>query len=565
MLLSPSPLKGLAKRLVDDKYIDPAHMQGLIQEAEHAQQPLTHWLSHKKIIPSRVLAHAIACDNGLPLFDLHSFKRALLPKQHFHPKLIRQYVALPLYQRSNDLYIAIADGQVTEALQAFAFHSGLRCRAIIVEQTQLTTLIDKVLHHQSEKRLAHIASDTHDLSEPDAIHYKPTDAEEDGPLIHFINQLIADAIKRGVSDIHFEPYASSYRIRFRHDGILYQAATPPMAIASRITARIKIMAKLDISEKRLPQDGHFVMTIEADQSIHCRISTCPTTAGEKIVLRILDPGKWMLSLNTLGLSQAQYATLSRVLTCTQGMILVVGPTGSGKTMSLYSALRVLNQEARNIMTVEDPVEIDITGINQVSVNTRAGLNFSQVLRAFLRQDPDVIMVGEIRDLETADIAMKAAQTGHLVLSTLHTYSAPGTISRLMNMGIAPYHIASSIKLIMAQRLARRLCMHCKRIETLSWDERIRFGLTSQEATTTLYQENPSGCHHCQFGFHGQMGLYEMLEMDEPLSLAIQEAAPLHRLHMLAENAGMKSLKQAGISHILAGLTSINEVLRITKD
>lgn len=554
-------LTGLAKRLVLEQYTDIATATQLTEQAQTQNLSLITLLVQHHVVPARTLAEMMAHDFGLPLLDLNAFQPTCLPTDYAHEQLISRYHAVPLYQRGEQVTIALSDPSQPNTLQAFTFSSGRTCHAIVVEDDKLTSLIHRIIGHQSIERLASAEAKIPSSNLQSTI----STSIDDAPVVRFVNQLLQDAVKRSVSDIHFEIYDQRYRIRFRRDGVLYQAAIPPANMASQISARIKVMARLDIAERRLPQDGQFHINVAENHPIHCRVNTCPTTSGEKVVIRLLDPKQSMMTMDALGYEDFQHALLLQHINRPQGMVLVTGPTGSGKTVSLYAALNQLNTTERNIMTIEDPVEIHIPGINQVNVHKKAGLTFNGALRAFLRQDPDVIMVGEIRDGETAETAMRAAQTGHLVLSTLHTNNAAETLTRLMHMGVAPFHIASSVTLIVAQRLARRLCHHCRRQDTLTQSELIVLGLTTEEAKqANLYQAYPKGCQYCNHGFDGQVGLYEMLTVSLPIAEAIMQGAHAITIAKLALQEGMQPLRRSGIHKALAGITSLQEVLRVTE-
>ncbi|TKB53711.1 type IV-A pilus assembly ATPase PilB [Ferrimonas aestuarii] len=509
---------------------------------------------------------ALAKQHGVPLFDLSALELDTLPLEFINHKLVETHRCLPISYRHNRLFLATSDPCQFGAFTEFEFNTGLKTSIVLVDANQLQQVIDKLLGDEldqlelgdlDEQSLSQIeVQEQQTIPEPDS-------SGDDAPIVIYINKLLTDAIKKGASDLHFEPFEQEYRVRFRIDGILHQISTPPVALAGRISARLKVMSKLDIAERRLPQDGRIKLKIGPKRAIDFRISTLPTLFGEKIVMRILDGSSTMLNISGLGYEDAQQQQYLDTLNKPQGMILVTGPTGSGKTVSLYTGLNILNTESRNISTAEDPVEINLPGINQVQINPKAGLNFSTALRAFLRQDPDVVMVGEIRDLETAEIAIKAAQTGHLVLSTLHTNSATETLTRLLNMGVASYNIASSVSLIIAQRLCRKLCHHCKRPHVLPAQVLMDAGFDAATANSLPELYLPQGCKHCTDGYQGRIGLYELLPMSAPLEQAILKGATGNELTTLALSEGMQTLRRSGLNKVLKGITSLEEVNRVT--
>ncbi len=478
---------------------------------------------------------------------------------------IRKHHILPLAKRHKTLFLAVVDPTDMTSVEDFEFNTGLNAEMIVVEFDKLHKAIDKLF----ETTATDSFTDTQwDLAKMGLASGEEEDTKtvgsdsEDQPIISFINKMLHDAIRKGASDLHFEPYEKSYRIRFRIDGILHEVASPPVALSTRLSARLKVMSRLDIAEKRVPQDGRIKLKLSQKKSIDFRVSTLPTLWGEKIVMRILDSDSAMLGIDILGYEPEQKQLYLNALAQPQGMILVTGPTGSGKTVSLYTGLNILNTEETNISTAEDPVEINLPGINQVQVNPRAGLTFPSALKAFLRQDPDVIMVGEIRDLETAEIAIKAAQTGHLVLSTLHTNSAPETLTRLLNMGVPAYNVASSVTLIIAQRLARRLCNHCKAAEQLPEQEAIKQGFTaSQISQLKLFK--PVGCDYCTGGYKGRLGIYEVLPITAQIAAKIMAGANSLDIAAQAQIEGFPNLRQSALKKAAAGLTSLAEVNRVT--
>ena len=500
----------------------------------------------------------------VPYFDLKDFDPAQIPEDLIKEKLIRKHHILPLVQKGRKVYIAASDPTDYGAFENFEFSTGLSCEIVVVDYIQLDNKIEQLLDAAGSLDLS--ADEFKEFADLDSEGPKETtpkdDDKDDAPIIVYINKILIDAIKKGASDLHFEPYEHKYRIRFRIDGILHEVANPPNTLASKLSARIKVMSRLDIAEKRKPQDGRIKLKITERKSIDFRVSTMPTLWGEKIVMRILDSSSAMLGIDVLGYEEDQKKLYMDALGQPQGMILVTGPTGSGKTVSLYTGLNILNQPERNISTAEDPVEINLEGVNQVQINPKAEMTFANALRAFLRQDPDVVMVGEIRDLETAEISIKAAQTGHLVLSTLHTNSAPETITRLLNMGVPAYNVASSISLIIAQRLARRLCPKCKTPETLPAEELARQGFsTTQIEDMTLYA--PKGCENCTDGYKGRVGIYEVMQITPEIAQIIMRGGNSLEIAEVSLQAGFNNLRLSGLRKAADGLTSLAEINRVT--
>ncbi|MGJ8692446.1 MAG: type IV-A pilus assembly ATPase PilB [Thalassotalea sp.] len=524
------------------------------------------YLVEDKHVNSVSIAKSLSNSFGYPVFDLKSFDLQLIPDGVKNEKLIRKHNTLPLFLRGKVLFVAGSDPTNLDALEEIQFNTGYTTELILTDDQSLQTCIEKVLEEDSDA-LDISDMDTEELAGIDVQEDKQADDQvggdqEDAPIVVYINKILLDAIKKGASDLHFEPYEKSYRIRFRVDGILTEIAKPPVALASRMAARLKVMSKLDIAERRVPQDGRIKLALSKKKSIDFRVSTLPTMWGEKIVMRILDSSSAMLGIDMLGYDKAQKEIYMAALAQPQGMILVTGPTGSGKTVSLYTGLNILNTEERNISTAEDPVEINLEGINQVQINVRAGLTFPNALRSFLRQDPDIVMVGEIRDLETAEIAIKAAQTGHLVLSTLHTNSAAETLTRLLNMGVPSYNVASSVSIIIAQRLARRLCMQCKEEEHIPPEELNKQGFTSEQlANIKLFK--PVGCDHCTGGYKGRVGIYEVIKISEATANIIMAGGNSLDIATQCQKEGFNNLRQSGLIKALQGVTSLEEVNRVT--
>ncbi|ATC93554.1 type IV-A pilus assembly ATPase PilB [Pseudoalteromonas tunicata] len=502
----------------------------------------------------------------VPLFDLASFDPQHIPSELVNESLIRKHHILPMSKRNRTLFLATADPTDFDAFENFEFNTGLQTEVVVVDFAELEKKIDQLLDNSSGlnlsdeefKEFSDVEIDTSEGTKDNDV----ADEKEDAPIIVYINKILMDAIRKGASDLHFEPYEFTYRIRFRIDGILHEVAAPPQALATRISARVKVMARLDIAEKRKPQDGRIKLKITKKKSIDFRVSTLPTLWGEKIVMRILDSSSAMLGIDVLGYEVEQKELYLNALAQPQGMILVTGPTGSGKTVSLYTGLNILNKPERNISTAEDPVEINLVGINQVQINARADMTFANALRAFLRQDPDVVMVGEIRDLETAEISIKAAQTGHLVLSTLHTNSAPETLTRLLNMGVPAYNVASSVTLIIAQRLARRLCNNCKQPEELPEQELIRQGFSEQQSKElTLFKAN--GCELCTEGYKGRVGIYEVMQITPEIAQIIMRGGNSLEIAQKSKEQGFNNLRLSGLRKAAKGITSLAEINRVT--
>ena len=562
-----SSIGGLPQRLVTDQLMSEEDVQAALLNAKKAGISLVSYLVKQKKIEPITLAMINAELLGMPVFDLNAFNLSLIPRDVIPPKMIRQHHAIPLFQRNKRLFIGISDLTNKKVIDDFRFHSRLTVDAVLVEDNKLTHLID----HWQDDNQEHLEALSEELKSEEAdsqnIGTLDLDADtEDGPVVRFVNKMLSSAIKLGASDLHFEPYEKMYRVRFRIDGVLQEYARPPVSLSARIASRLKIMSSMDISERRKPQDGRVKLRLSDKSDIDFRVNTLPTIWGEKIVLRILDVSSAQLGIDALGYSEIQKDLYLQALSQPQGMILVTGPTGSGKTVSLYTGLYLLNGVERNISTVEDPVEINLEGVNQVNVNGKQGLNFAEALRAFLRQDPDVIMVGEIRDLDTANVAVKAAQTGHLVLSTLHTNSAAETLTRLLNMGVPAFNVATSVSLIIAQRLARRLCPDCKREQNVPEKTLLAEGVEPSKIKTFMaYGPNPDGCEHCTKGYKGRIGVFEVMSVSPALQQIIMESGNSLDMIEIAKREGFITLKQSGIAKIAAGVTSLEEVNRVTQN
>lgn len=558
-------LSGLARQLVDAQLLVEAAAQQAVVKAKQAKVPLVTYLVQQRLVQSRPLAELAAQEFGVPFLDLAAIDKEQLPKDIVNEKLMQQHHFLPLSKRGNKLFIALSDPTNQQAINDVSFGSKLAVEVVLVEDDKLHQAIEKYLDGGTGGLdLGDIDLDLEtDGGERPQEAVAGTDAD-DAPVVKFVNKMLLDAIKKGSSDLHFEPYEKMYRVRFRTDGILHEAARPPVQLVSRISARLKVMSNMDISERRKPQDGRVKLKVSKTKSIDFRVNTLPTLWGEKIVMRILDSSSAQMGIDALGYEDAQKELYLQALKQPQGMILVTGPTGSGKTVSLYTGLNILNTEDINISTAEDPVEINLEGINQVNVNPRQGLDFSQALRAFLRQDPDVIMVGEIRDLETAEIAIKAAQTGHMVMSTLHTNSAAETLTRLRNMGVPAFNLATSVNLIIAQRLARKLCNKCKRVHEVPREALLAEGFRDNEiGSFTLYQ--PIGCEECNAGYRGRVGIYEVVKITPALQQMIMEEGNSIEIAARMRTEGFNDLRRSGLVKAMQGITSLEEINRVTKD
>ncbi|MFT7404252.1 type IV-A pilus assembly ATPase PilB [Zhongshania sp.] len=567
-----TPLNGLAKRLVYDEILDEDTVRKAQEIAQKDKKSLVSYLVGKQLADGIRIAEVAADEFGIPFIDLRSYTTELAPQKIIDNKLIKLHRTLPLWKRGKRLFIGMSDPTNIHALDQIKFHTGLTTEPIIVEEAALNVAIDKYLSAQEES-LADSLGDMDDVSlgnldieavDEDGGSEVDLKGVDEAPVVKFVNKVLLDAIRAGASDIHFEPYEKIYRVRFRTDGILEEVARPPASLGYRLAARLKVMSRMDISERRVPQDGRIKMKLSKSRAIDFRVNTLPTLWGEKVVLRILDPSSAQMGIDALGYEPAQKDMYMKALNQPQGMILVTGPTGSGKTVSLYTGLNILNTPELNISTAEDPVEINLEGINQVHVNAKVGLGFPEALRSFLRQDPDIIMVGEIRDLETAEIAVKAAQTGHLVLSTLHTNSASETLTRLLNMGVPAFNVATSVSLIIAQRLARRLCKECAVPLDVPKHTLIEEGF-SEELLATATIMHPVGCERCNKGYKGRVGIYEVVRITPDISRMIMENGNSLEIAAQAQKEGFPNLRQSALKKCAQGVTSLEEVNRVTKD
>ncbi|KAA3627579.1 MAG: type IV-A pilus assembly ATPase PilB [Proteobacteria bacterium] len=562
-------LGGLARRLVQDSSLSEQDARKAHEQALRHKTHFVTYIVENKLVSASTVAATASHEFGVPLFDLGALDISSAPIQLVSEKLIRKHHSLPLFKRGNRLFIGVSDPTNLRALDEIKFHTALVAEPILVEEDKLSKAIETSLDAQDTGMSDLLDSDLDNLDistgEGEQHDANVTEADvEDAPVVRFVNKVLLDAIKKGASDIHFEPYEKYYRVRFRQDGILYEIASPPINLAMRLAARIKVMSRLDVSERRVPQDGRIKMKLSKNRAIDFRVSTCPTLWGEKVVLRILDPASAQIGIDALGFEPDQRELFLSAIHKPYGMVLVTGPTGSGKTVTLYTAVNILNQSDVNISTCEDPVEINLAGVNQVNVDERTGMTFTKALKAFLRQDPDIILVGEIRDIETGEIGVKAAQTGHLVLSTLHTNDAPQTLTRLVNMGIPPFNIASSVHLIVAQRLARRLCNTCKEADDIPREALLEEGFTEDQLKgLTVYK--PVGCDQCTNGYKGRVGIYQVMPVSEETGRLIMEGGNSMQIADQAQREGYRDLRQSGLLKVVQGVTSLAEVNRVTKE
>jgi len=564
-------LSGIARRFVTGGTLAENEARKAVEDAAQAKIPLSAWLIDHGLVSSAEVAMASAIEFGLPLLDVNAIDLTQVPIKLVREDLVTKHKALPLFKRGMRLFVGVSDPTNLRALDEIKFQSNHIIEPILVDDSQLERAIEQALTSAGQA-ITDLGDDSEGLEglESSAMDEDAdstgvdANSTDDAPVVKFVNKVLVDAIKRGASDIHFEPYESSYRVRFRMDGMLRAVAAPPPKLNARIASRLKVMSGLDIAEKRVPQDGRIKLNLSKTKAIDFRVSTCPTLFGEKIVLRILDGSAAKMGIEKLGYEEDQKQLFLDAIAKPYGMVLVTGPTGSGKTVSLYTALNILNTEGRNISTVEDPVEIRLPGVNQVQQNTKRGMTFAAALRSFLRQDPDVIMVGEIRDLETAEIAIKAAQTGHMVLSTLHTNDAAQTIARLMNMGIAPYNITSSVSLVIAQRLARRL-HDCKKPITLPPAALLAEGFTQADIDAGLQIYDAAGCSGCNEGYKGRTGIYQVMPMTESIQKIILEGGSALQIAEEARRTGVRDLRQSALLKVKQGILSLAEINRVTKD
>jgi type IV pilus assembly protein PilB len=573
LAISPlrSSLGGLPQRLVQDGVVDESGMHAALQAAAEKKTSFVTQLIAGGSVKARDIAITAAAEYGVPLFDLDALSIDLEAVRTVSDKLLAKHRVLPLFKRGKRLFLGVADPTNLHAIDEIKFQTSLAVEAIVVEDDKLQRKLDKAIEQFDTQMPSLGDDDAVDLEslevsggDGDEISDNVTrDDVEDAPIVRFVNKVLLDAIRRGASDVHFEPYEKMFRVRLRMDGVLKEVAQPPVQLTGKIAARLKVMARLDIAERRVPQDGRIKMRLSKTRAIDFRVSSCPTLYGEKIVLRILDPSQAMLGIEALGYEPFQKELYLKHLAKPQGMILVTGPTGSGKTVSLYTGLNILNREDLNISTAEDPAEINLPGVNQVNVNNKVGLTFASALRAFLRQDPDIVMVGEVRDLETAEIAIKAAQTGHLVLSTLHTNDAPQTLTRLVDMGVKPYAIATSVSLIIAQRLARRLCSQCKQPLNVPAEALRKEGFQESDIATGIKIYGPKGCSSCTDGYKGRVGLYQVMEVSGEIGRIIMTGGNAIDINDQATKEGVWDLRRSGLEKVKAGMTSLEEINSVT--
>ncbi len=558
---------GFIRRLVEEGQVSAENMQNALLNAKKANQDIVPYLINELKLSPLLIAETISVEFAEPVFDISTYDASLIIREDIDEKLITRYRVLPIFKHANVLFVATSNPTNIEAVDAIRFSSKMNTETIIVEHHKLEKLIEQ---NFAEESTFDFDDDfdldiTIDTPEKNADESEEEKGEE-APIVKYINKLLVDAIRMGASDLHFEPYEKVYRVRYRVDGVLRQIATPPLQLANRLASRLKVMSQMDISEKRVPQDGRIKLKLSKNKAIDFRVNSLPTLFGEKLVLRILDPSSAMLGIDALGYEPAQKKLFMDALDKPQGMLLITGPTGSGKTVSLYTGLNILNREDTNISTAEDPVEINLEGVNQVNVNNKVGLTFAAALKSFLRQDPDIVMVGEIRDLETAEIAIKAAQTGHMVLSTLHTNSAPETLTRLRNMGVPSFNIATSVNLVIAQRLARRLCSQCKEAVEVPEQSLLEMGFTEEDIVNPEFQiYQPVGCSECRDGYKGRVGIYEVMKVTPEISRLIMEDGNAIQIADAADQAGFNNLRRSGLMKVMQGVTSLQEVNRVTSE
>lgn len=555
----------LAQQLVSTGLVSEAHMQTAQTEAQQQKIGLVSYLVDNKMADAYKLAWLLSESFNDPIFDLDVLSNDVIPKDLVDEKIVRKFNALPIFKRGQRLFVALSD---PTRIDAMAFNSHLSIETVLVEENKLKKRIETLYADTMQSFSGFSDSDLSVGLEEDADDNETSlnDSVDEAPVVKFVNKMLFEAIRMGASDLHFEPYEKSYRVRFRVDGVMQKMANPPIQLASKIAARLKVMSQMDISERRVPQDGRIKLKISKDKAIDFRVSCLPTLFGEKLVLRILDPSSAMLGIEALGYEPDQKDLFLEALHKPQGMLLITGPTSSGKTVSLYTGVNILNTGETNISTAEDPVEINLEGINQVNVNPKFGLTFATALKSFLRQDPDIVMVGEIRDLETAEIAIKAAQTGHMVLSTLHTNSAPETLTRLRNMGVASFNIATSVNLVIARRLARRLCKNCRKPIDVPRNSLLEVGFTDEDLDNPEYMIYEAvGCSECRNGYKGRVSVYEVMKISKDISRIIMEDGNAIDIKDAALKDGFRDLRRSGILKILQGLTSIQEMLRVTSE
>jgi len=562
-------LPALGRKLVDAGLLEEDKALALMDEAAEKGRSFTSHLVREKAVDARGFAHIAAKDFGIPLVDLSAVDLRNSPASELKEDLIRQHQLVPIFKRGKRLYVAMADPGNRTGIDQLSFSSGMQVEALLAPYNAIESALDRALQGSSQA-FDELTEGDEGLegmefeADEDAESSDTASDADDAPVVRFVNKVLLDAIRKGTSDIHFEPYEHDYRVRFRIDGVLVTQVTPPKSMATRLAARLKVMANLDIAERRIPQDGRIKLNVTKTTAYDFRVSTLPTLWGEKIVLRILDSSGAYLGPDKLGFEPAQRDHYLSAINKPYGMVLVTGPTGSGKTVTLYTALGILNDEGRNISTVEDPVEIRMQGVNQVQQNAKQGLTFAAALRSFLRQDPDIVMVGEIRDLETAEIAIKAAQTGHLVLSTLHTNDAPATVARLVNMGVAPFNIVSTLHLVLAQRLARTL-HSCRKLEKVEEEKLLAIGFEEEEIAEGIRIYGPGECDQCTGGYKGRTGVFQVMPISEEMEKIILNNGGAIEIAHQADTEGVIDLRRAALNKVKQGMISLNEMNRVTKD
>ncbi|MGH8613815.1 MAG: type IV-A pilus assembly ATPase PilB [Gammaproteobacteria bacterium] len=563
-------LSGLARRLVTEGVLSEADAHDAFKKTQEKHLSLVSFLVDKGLAESLRVAEAASAEFGVSLLDVDAMELDPEVVKLVADRLIRKHHALPLFKRGTRLYLAVSDPTNLQGLNEIKFHVGAGTEAVLVEEAKLTKAIDKILEDADGRGALPDMGET-DLDDLEGglevaeDEKEQEDVEVDAPVVRFVNKCLLDAIRKGASDLHFEPYEKFCRVRFRVDGVLSETAKPPLKLAGKIAARIKVMSRLDVSERRVPQDGRIKLKVSKNKAIDFRVSTCPTLYGEKTVLRILDSDAAKLSIDVLGYEDFQKELYLRTLHKPYGMFLVTGPTGSGKTVSLYTGINILNKPGVNISTAEDPVEINLPGVNQVQVDEKTGMTFAKALKAFLRQDPDIILVGEIRDLETAGIAVKAAQTGHMVMSTLHTNDAPQTLTRMADMGIPSFAIATTVNIIIAQRLARRLCSHCKQPLEIPKDALIQQGFSEHDVEQGFTVYEAAGCDQCNNGYKGRVGIYQVMPISDAMRRLIMEGVNAVSLADQAEKEGIPDIRQSALKKVKDGITSMKEINRVTLD
>jgi type IV pilus assembly protein PilB len=569
MAANPIQLSGLARRLVEDELLEDTAAKEASDEANKTRVPFVTHLVQNNLVSAKDIANSASEEFGTPLIDISALDVESVPKNLVDDKLIRANHAMPIFHRGNRLFVAVSDPTNRKGLDDIKFQTGITTEEVLVEENKLSSFIDAYLESQEGGGLGDLGDEDVDLDleavdeqggGPDEVD--EGSAADDTPVVRFINKMLMDAIKGGSSDLHFEPFEKAYRVRFRTDGVLHEVARPPVNLSPRISARLKVMSQMDISERRVPQDGRIKLKISKSKAIDFRVNTLPVLFGEKLVLRILDPSSAKMGIDALGYEDDQKELYMEALNKPQGMFLVTGPTGSGKTVSLYTGLNILNTPELNISTAEDPVEINLEGINQCPVNAKVGLDFSEALRSFLRQDPDIIMVGEIRDLETASISVKAAQTGHMVMSTLHTNSAPETLTRLRNMGVAAFNLATSVNLIVAQRLGRRLC-DCKTKIDVPKSALLEKGFSEEQLAQNFDLFGPTGCEKCSGGYKGRVGVYEVMKITPEIRKVIMEDGNAIQIGEISAREGFGTIYESGLRKVISGATSLEEINRVT--